>query len=617
MARLASGRVEELEKKNLEREEKVLAELQKIAGVFTQAEKVSVESAHAIRDRVHSHHDSHGSQQEYTKFLINLLINAVSFKRLFESNVYVESIDVKTAMDDIIMQFCIGWKYTYVPLMTVFNSDDRFILDRVSAVNDDIMSLANKHFKGMKTYIVLGAISYVEYCASQMLYGKREENDPPKRVFDWDMFLGKGIPDWWTKIGGSDEVHSLLDRVAGYLMERHPLLDIKLGWKDGKIVGGKCDLDVTIVYPVKTKDVRDLSDSELVKAEKLRLAKIEAHRKAAEGGSEISHDPDLLDFGEEASVYEDATSKFIPGGDLVEERVMQVLHQQMDNYLGEYAGKKLETIIEKQADAAMKLQSRMNDAQIQVMFAGLKTSTEKKYLDMKKMCKGYDVKINQFESYAREYLEQIEAYLREKERNLDKSIQKIQDQSRKNDAKIQKGIVDMQESILSQTDTIEASLKAIEEQSKANDEKIGNGVVDMQKTIDASLKVLDNKSKEIDKKIDASLKVLDDKSKEIDATSEGEIVKIKNSIKPQLLQMKSDLEAEIKLDLKAGDDNASFRRTTEQKIANFTQFMNQFVSSKSNEAASRNSTPLPSPAPPPALPQAVTTPSNGKGKKKK
>jgi hypothetical protein len=527
-------------------------------------------------------------------------------------------------MDDIIMKFCIGWKYDYVPRMYVFNSDDRFILDRVSAVNDDIMSLANKHFKGMKTCIVLGAISYVEYCSSQMLYGTREEKDPTKRVFDWDMFLGKEMPDWWAQTGVSGEVHDRLVCVAGYLMQRHPQLYIKLEWEDGTSTDKKCKLHVTISY---TKPEMKTEYARVPSAHGDSARSRSSHREDGRSSfdydkdtrstdssrkrfSDVSYNPDELSYPTDseraASVYEDATSKFIPGGDLVGERVMQVLHQQMDNYVGEYAGEKLETIISKQADAAIKLQSSENDAKIQGMFAELKTSMEKKHLEMKKMCEGYGDKIGEFGYIIEVKFHNHETYLAEKEQNLDKSIREIQDQSRKNDAKIQKGIVDMQKSILSQTEMIEASLKAIEDESKMNDGKIEKGIAGMQQKIDASLKELDEKSKEIDKK------------------SEGEIVKIKNSIKPQLLQMKSDLEAEIKNDLKAGDDNASFRKATEQKIASFTQFMNQYVSSKSNnEAASRNSTPLPSPALPQAVttpsapPQAVTTPSNGRGKKKK
>jgi hypothetical protein len=407
----------------------VLDELQKIYGVFDGLEEKATASAHTISDMNRSCHESHSRQHEYTKMLLDLLMNAVSFKRLFESNVHVESSDVRTAMDDIIMKFCIGWKYDYVPRMHVFNSDDRFILDRVSAVNDYIMSLVHKHFKGMKTFIVLGAISFVEYCASQMLYGTREEKDPTERVFEWDMFLGKEIPDWWMKGDVSDEVHGRLDRVAEYLMQRHQMLDIKLEWKDEKSVDGKCDLDVTIAYRVKTKDAR-------VPSAHGDSARSRASHK---DDSDVSYDPDehersIDSFLEKrnvsynldelsqlpaaeraASVYKDATSKFIDG-DLVEERVMQVLHQQMDNFLGAYAAERMETIIAKKADAAIKLQSMKNDTQIQVIFAGLKASMEKKHTDMKQMCKSYDVKINQFESSAREYLEYIKAYLGEKEK---------------------------------------------------------------------------------------------------------------------------------------------------------------------------------------------------------
>ena len=629
VGKLAMGMVTELEKKNEKREKEVLAELQKISGVFKGFEIEATSSAHVISDNIRSRHESHGRQQEYTKMLLDLLMNAVSFKRLFESNVHVESSDVRTVMDDIIMQFCIGWKYTYVPLMIVFNSDDRFILDRVSAVNDGIMGLVHKHFKGTMTYSVIGAISFVEYCASQMLYGTREEKDPMEGTFEWDMFAGKGIPDWWTKSGVSDEVHELLQRAAEYLMQRHPVLDIKLGWKDKKSVGGKCGLDVIIAYHVKTKDARvpsvhgDSARSRSSHEEDSRSSydpeeherSIHSYAKKHGGVSDVSYYPDELSFHKDseiaASMYKDATSKFIPGGDLVEERVMQVLHQQMDKFLGEYAAERMETIIAKKADAAIKLQSMKNDTQIQVIFAGLKASMEKKHTDMKQMCKSYDVKINQFESSAGEYLEYIKAYLGEKEKNLDKSIQKIQDQSRKNDAKIQKGIVDMQESISSQTETIEASLKAIEETSKANDEKIGNGIVDMQKTIDVSLKVLDNKSKEIDKKIDASLKVLDEQSSNLNTRFEDRIARMRNNNEAQFQKIKQDIEAEY--------GTASFRKTTDIKIEGLKKYVNQLLGTKPDGAdTSQQSTP----APPPAPPQAVTTPQQAatnqpKGKKKK
>jgi hypothetical protein len=604
--RLASGRVTELEKKNDQRERMVLAELWKISGVFKGFEEEATASAHTISDNIRSHHESHGSQQEYTKMLLDLLMNAVLFKRLFESNVYVESSEVKTEMDNIIMKFCIGWKYTYVPLMYVFNSDDRFILDRVSAVNDDIMSLANKNFKGMKTCIVLGAISFMEYCASQMLYGAREEKDPTERVFEWDMFLGKGIPDWWTKSGVSDEVHELLQRVAGYLVQRHPLLDIKLGWEDGTSTDKQCKLHVTISYTkpeMKTEYARvpsahgDSARSRSSRKEDSRSSfDPDEHVRSINSFLEkrnVSYNLDELSqlpaAERAASVYEDATSKFIPYGDLVEERVMQVLHQQMENFLGEYAGNRLETIIAEQADAAIKLQSGKNDDQIKIRFSAIETSIEEKHQQMQEMCNGYDTKINQFQASVWTEFHKSQEYLDAKERNLDKSIQTIQDQSRKNDAKIEKNIVYMQESILSQTETISASLKAIEDKSKTDDEKIETGIADMQKTIDASLK----KTKK--------------QTDNLSADYEDKIARMRNSNEAQLQKIKQDIEEEY--------GTASFRKTTDKKIEGLKNYVNQLLGTKPDGAdTSQQSTPAP--------PQAVTTPQQAatnqpKGKKKK
>jgi hypothetical protein len=158
----------------------------------------------------------------------------------------------------------------------------------------------------------------------------------------------------------------------------------------------------------------------------------------------------------------------------------------------------------------------------------------------------------------------------------------------------------MQESILSQTETIEASLKAIEETSKANDEKIGNGIVDMQKTIDVSLKVLDNKSKEIDKKIDASLKVLDEQSSNLNTRFEDRIARMRNNNEAQFQKIKQDIEAEY--------GTASFRKTTDIKIEGVKKYVNQLLGVKPDGAdTSQQSTPAP--------PQAAT--NQPKGKKKK